>query len=122
MWLSDTAIKRPVTTLMFVFGIVMFGFIAFKSMGVDLFPEVDIPVVTVTTVLQGADPEIIDTDVTDPIEEQINAIEGVKSIKSKSIEGRSTIAVEFVLKKNIDIDYKKLGMSQLKLWILLRKL
>ena len=103
MWLSDTAIKRPVTTLMFAIGIMIFGYISFENMGVDLFPEVDIPVVTVTTTLSGADPEIMDTDVTDPIEEQVNAIEGVKSIRSTSTEGRSNVVIEFVLEKDIDI-------------------
>jgi len=103
VWLSDTAIKRPVTTLMFAIGIMIFGYISFENMGVDLFPEVDIPVVTVTTTLSGADPEIMDTDVTDPIEEQVNAIEGVKSIRSTSTEGISNVVIEFVLEKDIDI-------------------
>ena len=71
MVLSDTAIRRPVTTILFTAGILIFGYIAFSGMGVDLFPEVELPTVSVTSTLPGADPEIMDSDVTDVLEEQI---------------------------------------------------
>jgi len=101
--LSDTAIKRPVSTLIFTAGIMIFGYIAFTGMGVDLFPEVEFPTVTVTAILRGADPEIIDTDVTEVLEEEINTIEGVKTIRSTSIESLSQIVVEFDLSKDVDV-------------------
>lgn len=103
MFLSDTAIGRPVTTILFTAGLLIFGFIAFTNMGVDLFPEIDLPTVTVTSTLPGADPEIMDSDVTEVLEEQINTIEGVKSIRSSSREGQSQIVVEFVLEKDVDV-------------------
>ena len=103
MFLSDTSIRRPVTTLLFTGAIIFFGYIAFENMGVDLFPEVELPTVSVTSVLIGADPEIIDEDVTDVLEEQINTIEGVKSITSTSNEGTSQIIVEFELSKDVDV-------------------
>jgi hydrophobic/amphiphilic exporter-1 (mainly G- bacteria), HAE1 family len=103
MFLSDTAIKRPVSTLLFTSGILIFGYVAFTGMGVDLFPEVELPTVTVTSILPGADPEIMDLDVTDVLEEQINTIEGVKRIISRSTEGISQVVVEFVLSKDVDI-------------------
>jgi hydrophobic/amphiphilic exporter-1 (mainly G- bacteria), HAE1 family len=103
MFISDTAIRRPVTTLMFTAGLLIFGYIAFTRMGVDLFPEIEFPVVTVTSFLPGADPEIMDSDVTDVLESQINTIEGVKTIRSTSSEGISQIVVEFVLSKNVDV-------------------
>jgi hydrophobic/amphiphilic exporter-1 (mainly G- bacteria), HAE1 family len=103
MFISDTAIRRPVTTLMFTAALLIFGYIAFTRMGVDLFPEIEFPVVTVTSFLPGADPEIMDSDVTDILESQINTIEGVKTIRSTSSEGVSQIVVEFVLAKNVDV-------------------
>lgn len=103
MILSDTAVRRPVTTLLATAGILIFGYLAFRGMGVDLFPEVELPTVTVISVLPGADPEIMDADVTDVLEEQINTIEGVKRIISRSTEGISQVVVEFVLSKDVDI-------------------
>ena len=93
MFLSNTAINKPVTTLLFTFGVLFFGYTAFQNMGVDLFPEVEFPVVSVISVLPGADPEIMDADVTDVLEEQINTIEGVKNIISNSTEGMSQLTM-----------------------------
>ncbi|MEE8347988.1 MAG: efflux RND transporter permease subunit [Acidobacteriota bacterium] len=103
MFLSDTAIKRPVTVILFTAGTFIFGFLAFQNMGVDLYPEIEFPTVSVSSILPGADPEIMDSDVTDVLEEQINTIEGVKTIQSTSREGQSQIMVEFVLGKDVDV-------------------
>ena len=103
MLISNTAIKRPITTILFTAGIIVFGYFAFTGMGVDLFPEVEFPTVTVIATLPGADAEIMDQDVTDVLEEQINTIEGVKNIRSSSSEGSSQIVVEFVLSKAVDV-------------------
>ena len=97
MWISDTSIKRPVTTITVMAAIVIFGWISFTRLGIDLFPEIDFPYVSVTTILQGASPEVIDNDVTDVLEEQIKTISGVKNIMSQSYEGYSQIVVEFEL-------------------------
>ena len=103
MFLSDTAIKRPVTVILFTAGILIFGYIAFQNMGVDLYPEIEFPTVSVSSRLPGADPEIMDSDVTDVLEEQINTIAGVKTIQSTSREGTSQIMVEFILDKDVDV-------------------
>jgi HAE1 family hydrophobic/amphiphilic exporter-1 len=103
MRLPDTAIRRPVTTLVAMAALLIFGWIAFQNMGLDLFPEVDFPYVTVTTTLVGASPEVIDMDVTDVLEEQIATIEGIKSIRSQSYEGMSLVVVEFELDKDVDV-------------------
>ncbi len=103
MLLPDTAIRRPVTTLVAMAAMIIFGWIAFRNMGLDLFPEVEFPYVTVTTTLVGASPEVIDMDVTDVLEEQITTIEGIKTIRSHSYEGISRILVEFELDKDVDI-------------------
>jgi len=103
MLISDVSIRRPVTTLTIMAALIIFGWIAFTSMGVDLFPEVDIPVVTVKTVLQGASPEVVDADVTDVLEEQIKTIGGIKNLSSQSYEGLSLIKIEFELEKDVDV-------------------
>ena len=103
MLLSDTAIRRPVTTLVAMAAMIIFGWIAFQNMGLDLFPEVDFPYVSVTTTLIGASPEVIDMDVTDVLEEQITTIEGIKSVRSTSYGGMSRIFVEFQLDKDVDV-------------------
>ncbi|WP_333652247.1 efflux RND transporter permease subunit [Dissulfurispira sp.] len=103
MWLADTSIKRPVFATMVIAAFVIFGVVSYPGIGVDLFPKVDFPIVNITTTLKGASPEIIDIDVTDKIEEAVNTINGVKTINSSSTEGVSTVSVEFVLERDIDL-------------------
>ncbi|HMK43323.1 MAG TPA: efflux RND transporter permease subunit [Dissulfurispiraceae bacterium] len=103
MWLADTSIKRPVFATMVIVALVVLGIVSYPRLGVDLFPKVDFPIVSVYTVLPGASPEIIDIDVTDKIEEAVGTINGVKSITSTSSEGASSVVVEFVLERNIDL-------------------
>ncbi|MEW6740056.1 MAG: efflux RND transporter permease subunit [Nitrospirota bacterium] len=103
MWLADTSIKRPVFATMVIAALVIFGVVSYPGIGVDLFPKVDFPIVNITTTLKGASPEIIDIDVTDKIEEAVNTINGVKTINSSSTEGVSTVSVEFVLERDIDL-------------------
>jgi HAE1 family hydrophobic/amphiphilic exporter-1 len=103
MKIADFSIRKPVTTLTITAAVIIFGYIAFTDMGIDLYPEVDMPVVTVSTILQGASPEVIDADVTDVIEEQVKTIGGIKNITSQSYEGYSQIVIEFELEKDGDI-------------------
>jgi hydrophobic/amphiphilic exporter-1 (mainly G- bacteria), HAE1 family len=103
MWISDTSIKRPVFATMFIAALVVLGIVSYPEIGVDLFPKVDFPIVSISTTLKGASPEVMDIDVTDKIEEAVNTINGVKSITSTSIEGSSSIIVEFVLERDIDM-------------------
>lgn len=102
MFLSDTAVRRPVVATIVTFALVFFGILGYQRLGIDLFPQVDFPYVTITTTLFGAAPEVMDTDVTDPIEEQVNTIEGVKHITSTSGYGFSQVVVEFELYRDID--------------------
>ncbi|MCX8069011.1 MAG: efflux RND transporter permease subunit [Thermodesulfovibrionales bacterium] len=103
MWLADTSIKRPVFATMVISALVLLGVVSYPSIGVDLFPKIEFPIINITTTLKGARPELMDIDVTDKIEEAINTINGVKTIQSTSIEGRSTVTVEFVLERDIDL-------------------
>lgn len=102
MWIADTSIKRPVFATMFILSLVVMGAICYPDIGVDLFPKVDYPIVNISTSLKGASPEIMDTDITDKVEEAVSSINGVKSISSASTEGSSVVTVEFILERNID--------------------
>ncbi|MFZ6016145.1 MAG: efflux RND transporter permease subunit [Nitrospirota bacterium] len=103
MWLADTSIKRPVFATMVILGLLVLGIVSYPRIGVDLFPKIDFPMVTITTTLKGTSPEIMDIDVTDKIEGAVNTINGVKSIISTSTEGVSVVTVEFVLERDIDL-------------------
>ncbi len=98
-----TFITKPVFTAMLVLAVVVFGLNAYPKMGVDQFPEVDFPVVTVTTVLPGADPESIERDVSDPLEEALNSLGGLESLRSVSLESVSQVVLQFSLEKDVDV-------------------
>jgi HAE1 family hydrophobic/amphiphilic exporter-1 len=103
MILSDISIKRPVFATMMIMILLVFGIISYPRLGVDLYPNVDFPIVTVTTTLEGASPEVMETDVTDVIEEAVNTIDGIRTITSMSAEGYSRVTIEFELDRNINI-------------------
>ncbi|SDL83447.1 hydrophobic/amphiphilic exporter-1, HAE1 family [Geoalkalibacter ferrihydriticus] len=103
MFLSHISIKRPVTATMLVAALVIFGLIGLSRLGVSLFPDVDYPMVTVTTVWDNARPEEVDNEITDQLEDAIAGVSGIKHIISQSMEGRSRITVEFELHKDLDI-------------------
>ena len=103
MFLTDFSIKRPVASTMMVTALVVFGIIGFFRLGVALYPDVDFPMVTVTTVWENARPEEVDNDITDKLEDAISGVSGIKHITSKSMQGVSRIVVEFELGKNVDV-------------------
>src|SRR5262245_32535891 len=103
MSISEICIRRPVFTWVLVGIPVVLGVVAFFDLGVDLFPKVDFPVVAITAVLPGASAEEMEANVSEPIEEAVNAISGVEELESTSREGSSTVIVEFDLKKNGDV-------------------
>jgi HAE1 family hydrophobic/amphiphilic exporter-1 len=105
--LSDTAIKRPVFTTMVMCAIIVFGVVSFRQIGVDLFPRVEFPVITILTELRGADPETIEKTVTDVIEEAVSTISAIKHLRSTSADGFSQVVIEFELEKNVDVAYQE---------------
>ncbi|MBA3026090.1 MAG: efflux RND transporter permease subunit [Sulfurimonas sp.] len=96
------SINRPITTLMYVITLVIFGYMSFKAMPSALFPNIDFPMVTVQTVYPGAESGTIESQVTDKIEEAISRIGGVDSITSTSSEGVSVVMIKFFLERDID--------------------
>ena len=103
MTLSDVSIRRPVLTWMMTLALIVFGVLGYLRLGVDQFPNMEFPVLTLTAVLEGGSPEGIEEDVTDVLEEHLNTIAGVRSIESTSRQDVSQIAVEFELGTNLDI-------------------
>ncbi len=103
MTISDVCINRPVFTWVLVAIPVVLGVFSYGELGVDLFPDVDFPVCTVTTVLQGASVQEMETTVTKPIEDIINTVSGIDELRSTTSEGVSVVTVQFLLSKNGDV-------------------
>jgi hydrophobe/amphiphile efflux-1 (HAE1) family protein len=103
MTLSDISIKNPVFAWMLMIGLIAFGWISFNRMGISQMPDVDFPIVNVRVTLEGAAPEVIETEVTDVIEDVLMGIEGVREVSSSSRQGQSSINIEFELNRDIDI-------------------
>ncbi len=101
--IADLCIKRPVFATMINLFIVVLGWFSFNSIGIDQFPNVELPIITVTTTLRGASPEEMETSVTKPLEEIINTIQGIDELSSVTTEGVSQITVTFLLERNRDI-------------------
>jgi HAE1 family hydrophobic/amphiphilic exporter-1 len=107
MSLPEFSIKRNVFTLMVSLVLILFGVIALDRLGIDKFPKIEFPAVTVVTTMPGADPDIVDRNITDRVEEIVNQVPGVKSITSSSSLGASVVAIEFELEKNVDVAYQE---------------
>ena len=101
--LAEVCIRRPVFATMLVMSLVVVGAASWFRLGVDRFPSVDLPTVTVRTELLGASTEEIETQVSQKLEEQINTIQGIQELRSISSPGNSLIIVTFVLSRNIDV-------------------
>ncbi|MGB8227296.1 MAG: efflux RND transporter permease subunit [Sedimentisphaerales bacterium] len=103
MFLSDFSIKRPVAMSCLIIGLSLLGFNAYRKMGLELMPKVDVPYITITTVYPGASPEQIETDVAKRIEDQVVTIDGLKHVNSSCMENVCQTMLEFNLGVNVDI-------------------
>ena len=102
MSLSETSIRRPVLAIVMSLVIVLFGLIGFRYLGVREYPAVDPPVITVQTTYPGANPDVVASQITEPLEQVINGIAGIRTLSSESREERSSISVEFTLDSDLD--------------------
>jgi HAE1 family hydrophobic/amphiphilic exporter-1 len=100
MNLAEISIRRPVTATMLIAFLVALGLFSYRKLAVDLFPNVDFPIVTVTTTLRGASVEEVESGVTKPLEEAINTIEGIDELRSTTKEGLSQLIVFFTLERD----------------------
>ena len=102
MSLYSLSIRRPVLSTVFALLIMIFGAVGFYFLGVREYPAVDPPIISVSTQYRGANADVIDSQITEPLEEQINGIDGIRTIESVSREGQSTVTVEFDLGADLE--------------------
>src|SRR4030042_3280491 len=102
MTLSDISIKNNVFAWMLMAGLIIFGLIGFKRMGISQLPDVDFPVLTITVTWQGASPETMESSIADILEDSVMTIQGIRNVSSVSMEGMTTITIEFELNREID--------------------
>lgn len=102
MWLSDTSVRRPVLALVLNLLLVVFGILSFTSLPLREYPDIDPPVVSVVTSYPGASANVVESRVTEVIEDRISGIEGIRDITSQSIDGRSNITIRFHTERDID--------------------
>jgi HAE1 family hydrophobic/amphiphilic exporter-1 len=102
-WLAAISVRRPVFATVIVLVLSVVGIFAYMQLGLDRFPKVDFPVVTITTVLPGSAPDEVETEISDKIESAVNTISGIDELRSTSSEGVSLVIVSFVLEKDVDV-------------------
>ena len=102
-WLAKLSIKRPVFASVLMVLLVVLGIVSYGKLGLDYFPNVDIPIVVITTTLPGSAAQEIESDVTDKLEGSVNTISGIDELRSTSSEGVSIVIAQFVLEKPVDV-------------------
>jgi HAE1 family hydrophobic/amphiphilic exporter-1 len=105
--LPELSIRRHVLAYMLSGVLVLFGVVSFERIGVDRYPAIDFPIISVTTALPGASPEVIDSSLTSVLETAINGVPGIEHVLSSSAAGVSVVAVQFVLEKNADVAFNE---------------
>jgi hydrophobic/amphiphilic exporter-1 (mainly G- bacteria), HAE1 family len=101
--LAEICVRRPVFATMLILSLTVVGLFSYNSLGVDLFPKIDLPTITVTVVNPGASPQEIETEITDKVEGAVNTISAIDELRSTSVEGVSQVFITFLLEKNPDI-------------------
>jgi len=107
-WLAEICVKRPVFATMLILALTVVGGFSFFSLGVDRFPRIDLPIVTVVTRNPGAAPQEVETEITDRIEGAVNTVSGIDELRSVSIEGMSQVIISFDLSKDVDVAAQEL--------------
>ena len=101
--LAEVCIRRPVFATMLITALLVMGLASYTRLGVDLYPKIEFPIVSVTTTLRGASPEEVETQVSKRIEEAVNTISGIDELRSISAEGVSLVSVTFLLEKDAEV-------------------
>src|SRR3982750_3689176 len=102
-WLAEVCVKRPVFATMLIMSLVVVGGFSFMTLGVDLFPKIDFPTITITVENPGSSPQEIETEISDKVEEAVNTISGIDELRSTSVEGVSQVFIQFVLEKDVNV-------------------
>ncbi|MBK6972029.1 MAG: efflux RND transporter permease subunit [Sterolibacteriaceae bacterium] len=119
MTLPELSIKRHVLAWMLSAVLVLFGIISYQRIGMDRMPYIEYPVISITTTLKGANPEIVDASITNLLESSINGVPGIEHVQSQSSPGVSNISITFALEKKIDVAFNEV---QVKVNQVLRRL
>ncbi len=101
--LAEICVRRPVFAAMLILAMTVVGLFSLMSLGVDLFPKIDLPTITVTVTNPGASPQEVETEITDKVEAAVNTISGIDELRSTSTEGVSQVFVTFILDKDADV-------------------
>jgi multidrug efflux pump subunit AcrB len=117
MNLIDLSIRRPVFAWVLMFALIVFGAISMNRMGTSQLPDVDFPIINVSVTYSGAAPEVVESELVDPIEERLLAIEGIKEMRSQANQGNGSVTLEFDINRNVDVALQEVqsALSQLKL-------
>ncbi|MBI4368473.1 MAG: efflux RND transporter permease subunit [Candidatus Omnitrophica bacterium] len=103
MTISEVSIKNPVFAWMLMLGLMFFGLLSFKGMGIGQMPDVDFPVLSIDVTWEGAAPEVMESDVVDIIEDAVMSVEGIRDVSSSTRQGAADINIEFELERDIDV-------------------
>lgn len=103
MILSDVSVRRPVAMGCLIIGLTLLGFNAFRTMGLELMPKMDVPFITIVTIYPGASPEELETDVAKRIEDAVVSIDGLKHVSSTCMENACQTFLEFQMGVDVDI-------------------
>jgi hydrophobe/amphiphile efflux-1 (HAE1) family protein len=114
MTLSDISIRNPVFAWMLMIGLMLFGVIGFSGLGISQMPDVDFPTVSISVSLEGASPEIMESDVADIIEDAVSGIEGVEEIRSTCRQGRASIQVDLDINRDVDVALQEIQTKVLQ--------
>jgi hydrophobe/amphiphile efflux-1 (HAE1) family protein len=107
MNLIDISIKRPVFAWILMSALIVFGAVSLNRMGVSQLPDVDFPVLDVSVNYEGAAPELIETEILEPIEQRLLSVEGIKEMKSSARQGSGNVRLEFDINRNIDVSLQE---------------
>ncbi|MEM7019628.1 MAG: efflux RND transporter permease subunit, partial [Pseudomonadota bacterium] len=107
MNLPEISVKRHVLAYMMSALFILFGVISFNQIGVDRYPQVELPMIGVSTIMPGASPEIVDSSITSVIESAVNSIPGIENINSRSMPSTSLVTIEFSLDRNQDTAFNE---------------
>ena len=100
MWFTQVSLKNPVFATMVMLAFVVLGAFSYQRLPVDQFPNIEFPVVVITTEYPGASPEIVENEISKKVEEGVNSVAGINALTSRSYEGLSVVVIEFQLEVN----------------------
>jgi hydrophobe/amphiphile efflux-1 (HAE1) family protein len=117
MNLIDLSIKRPVFAWVLMFSLIVFGAISVNKMGISQLPDVDFPIINVSITYDGAAPEVVESELIDPIEQKLLNIEGIKEMRASALQGAGQVTLEFDINRNVDVALQEVqsALSQFKL-------